>query len=92
MPRKLENNEVKKWMNYFLLSIPMAFLLTKVIEYKLEVIFWIYIAIMGITGLIARWNGGSTDKSKFVRVSEHICFVCTITIFLWWIADYFLDK
>lgn len=81
MPRKSENNEAKKWGNYFLISIPMAFLLTKVIENKFETIFWIYMAIMGITGLIARWNGGSDEKSKFVRISEHICFVCTTTFF-----------
>ena len=77
-------------MNYFLISIPIAFLLTKVIEYKFVTIFGIYMAIMGITGLIVRWNGGSNDKSKFVRIAEHICFVSGITLLLWWIADYFL--
>ena len=70
----------------------MAFLLTKVIEYKFEAIFWIYFVTMGLTGLIARWNQYSNNKSKFVRISEHICIVCTITLFLWGAADYILNK
>lgn len=92
MSAKPNNSEAKKWLNYFLISIPMAFILMKIIDYKCEVIFWIYLAIMGISAIITRWFGHSNEKSKFVRMVEHICFVCSITLFLWYFAFTFLSN
>lgn len=86
MKAKNKNNEAKKWFIYFLISVPLAIILTKIIEHKYKVLFWMYIGIMGISGLIAKWFQFEVEKSKFIRIVEHICFVCAITMFLWYFA------
>ncbi|MEM9821921.1 MAG: hypothetical protein AAF985_12650 [Bacteroidota bacterium] len=89
---KSKNRVAKQWMIYFLIAIPMTFLLRQVVEHQIEIVFWIYIATMGIGGLILGWNRGASVKSKFIEVLEHICFVCVIALFLWGAVDYFLGQ
>lgn len=86
MKPKNKNNEAKKWLIYFLMSIPMAILLKEIIEHKYKVLFWMYMAMMGISAFIARWFQFEAEKNKFVKIAEHICFVCVITMFLWYFA------
>lgn len=84
---------LKKILMYIFISIPLAFLFVKVIELKHKTIFWSFMAIMGISDLIADWymNEENDKKSKFVKTIEHIAFISFITLmlqyfyFLWFI-------
>jgi len=90
MAVKSKDREAKKWIIYVLISIPMAFGLIKVIEYKYKIIFGIYIAAMGISAIIVRWSGYSGKKSNVIRTAEYVCFVSAITLFIWYLIVKFL--
>ena len=92
MSKESKSNELRKWINYFLISIPMTFGLIKIIENKWEVIFWTYFAIGGVSALITRWHGYSSNKSNWLKIAEHICFVFAITMFLWLFWINIFDK
>jgi len=80
----------KRLVIYFLISIPMAFALMKIIEFKITWVFWLYIGIMGISGFIAEEFLYSQKKSKFIKITEHVAFISAITLILWYIACNFL--
>lgn len=69
---------------YLLISIPLAFLLMKVIELKYTKIFWSYFAIMGISAIIADFNDMEPEdqKTNFIKIVEHIAFITFITLII----------
>lgn len=71
-----------------MLSLPLVFVLEKVIEHKVTILFWSYFALMAVYSLIAKWYIGEEHKNKFVSTSVHIAMICAITLFLWGAYDY----
>ncbi len=86
MNSKKRNKEIKriatKTLIYILISIPLAYLLWQVMELKYTVIFWTYIAVMGISSLFAEFyiHVPNEEKSNFGKIIEHIAFICFITL------------
>ena len=91
----MNNKERKKILKYWAIkasiyiaiSIPLAFLLMKVIELKYNLIFWIYFAIMGVSALISEFYDGEEEhkKNKFVKIADHLTFICFITLMICWV-------
>lgn len=69
---------------YLIIATGLTFLLIVSKEQKFDAIFWLYIGIMGISAIIARFFNHSVKKSKIIRVSEHIAYICFITLMLLW--------
>ncbi|MCH2232427.1 MAG: hypothetical protein MK105_18975 [Crocinitomicaceae bacterium] len=89
---KNKNSEARKWIMCFLISIPMTFGLIKILEYKNETLFWIYMGIGGISAIIMRWVGNTDGKTKFLKIIEYVALTCAITLFYWGIWNYFFSK
>lgn len=77
---------LKKMFVYLLISIPLAFLLVKIIELKYTRMFWGFMAILGITGFLADWYDGEPEdkKNNFIKMVEHIAFISFITLLYQW--------
>lgn len=78
------------WWRYILLSIPIAYLLSLVIQFKLTWVFWSYFAIMGVSALIAKWNVGEENKSNFISYSVHTAMICAFTLFMWGVVTHLI--
>lgn len=79
----MKKNKIPNWAKRdmqnifvdFLISIPTSFILFKVLESKNETIFWVYLAIMFVSTLIARFFSNREKESKFVQIARHVAFV-----------------
>ncbi len=57
-----------------------------------NIFFWIYIGVMGVTAIIAKWYGNADDIPKWVGFLRHVAFVCFISLLMFWVTiTYFLD-
>ena len=66
---------LKKMLIYTLISLPLTFFMIKVIELKYTKIFWTFMVVMGISGFIADWYEAEEEKSRFVKMMEHIAII-----------------
>ena len=70
----------------------MAWGLLKVIEYRNEFLFWVYIGIGGISATTIRWVGNASNKSKSLKIVEYIVLTWAITLFLCVFWEHFFSK
>lgn len=92
----MKKNKIPNWAKRdlrniaidFLISVPTSFTLFKVLESKNETIFWIYLATMFISTLIARFFSSREKESKFVQMARHVAFVSFFSLVLmnFWIT------
>ena len=69
----------------FMGSIPVAFIFMAIAYFKCEILFWIYMAVMGISSLIVRWYGHGDYRekpSKFLDIVEEVFWLTTVAMFL----------
>lgn len=80
---KKHKKEIIKWIAYISIAIPLSFSLSRVLNNNNKILFWVFIGIMGVSGVIARWAGVSDKKNKLLVAIQHIAFVSAITLFIW---------
>ena len=78
-----KSKEVKIFLMHVLVSIPLAFALMKVIEYKYTTVFWSYFAIMGISAIIADWNDLYESHTPST-IAGHLAVSGGFTLFICW--------
>lgn len=77
---------------YIVSAALLAWLLTISKGFFHNIIFWIYIGVMGVSALIVRWYGNSKKAPHWVRWLRHVVFVCFIAmLFFWFAITYILD-
>ncbi len=82
---------MNRWLAYFLISIPLSLALVKIIEFKNEVLLWIYIGLMLISTLITKWFKYSDSKNKFIEMNEHLTMILGTTLFMWYFIYWILN-
>ena len=82
---------MNRWLAYFLISIPLSLALVKIIEFKNEVLLWIYIGLMLISTLITKWFKYSDNKNKFIEMNEHLTMILGTTLFMWYFIYWILN-
>jgi len=94
MSKKTKKNHRKnyKWIICFLTSLPLTFVLIKILENKNETLFWTYMGIGGLSALIMRWIGNTDEKSKFFEIVEYLALTFAITLFSWGIWNHFFNE
>ncbi|MDF1697946.1 MAG: hypothetical protein P1U56_19015 [Saprospiraceae bacterium] len=66
----------------------MTYGLIKVIEYKVSWLFWLWIGIIGISGIVADdYSLFLKKKNKFIQIMEHTAIIASITLFLWYMTQ-----
>ena len=76
---------------YLLSAALLAWVLIVSKGFFYNIIFWIYIGVMGVSALIARWHGNSREAPQWVKWLRHIVFVCFIAMLFFWLAITFLQ-
>ena len=85
---------LKKTVIYVLISIPLSFLLIKVIELKYTNLFWSFMAILGVSSIIAEWflYEPENKKGRFVKTMEHIAYISFIVLIFQWVYFMWFSK
>jgi len=75
---------------YLISAIVLTYILIKSIETLNSTFFWTFIIVMGISAIITRWFSYSDKKNNLIKVIEHITYICTLTLFLFWFSTKYL--
>ncbi|KAA3635753.1 MAG: hypothetical protein DWQ02_09360 [Bacteroidetes bacterium] len=77
---------------YLVTSALLTWLLIASKGFFNNIFFWIYIGVMGVSAIIAKWYGNADDNPKWVLFLRHVAFVCFISLLMFWVAiTYILD-
>jgi hypothetical protein len=75
---------------YLILGIGLTFILIKSVETLNSKTFWTFFIVMGISAILFRWFGYSNKKTNLIRIIEHVLYICTLTLFLFWFSTKYL--
>ena len=84
---------MKKWLIYLLLAVGSALSLIQIIHSGIMALLWLYFGVMLLSTLITKWYAGEPNPSPFLQYVEHIAYISTLGLFLWyplsWVVEYF---
>ncbi len=63
---------------YILIPIFITFVLIKT---KSLILFWVYVAVIGVSAIIARAFTIDKNSNKVLKIIKYIAFICTIALF-----------